>query len=119
MVVAEYESVKNELYYAFSKVGMRPVIYDEIESFSENNSYPFQPRKSDYPLSFFKRESNEYPVHTLNLIKSRVCINDDIMQEILFWKPKKCDIGDNSMFDYNKIKSGTNTQSARSNFQRS
>ena len=85
---------------------MKPVIYDEVEAFSNNNSYPFQPRKSNIPSVFYNRADDKNPIYTINLMKSRVCINDDIMSELLFWRPDKCEIEDNSRFDYQKIKLG-------------
>ena len=79
-------------------VQFRPVVYDELQIFSESNAnYPFQGRKSNIPSVVSRKEdNNNLEIINIYLQKNVVCYDKDIFSELFFWKSSKCDIDDTS-----------------------
>ena len=89
---------------AFEKISLSPVVYDEVEYFTDAYSYPFINRKNSMPLAssnpLVTTEGRVLTLHKLQLRKNVVCFDTNILQSLMFWQESKCDIIDTRQFDF-------------------
>ena len=108
LLIAKVTEIEEELQDAFANIMFKPVVYDEIEYFSNGNVYPFKRRKNsldavkNFPIEDV--EGKTFQIHNLQLKKNVVCYDSDIFSELFFWQEEKCDTDDTTGFDYQKIK---------------
>ena len=85
LIQKEYEAIDKAVETALSIIKITPVIYDEIEQFSNNNSYPFKERKISLP---------QHPGigFKIELQQTKICLDQDLWAEFIVWQDSKCDI---------------------------
>lgn len=119
MMMDWYSENYNYLVEALYHIRLRPVIYDEVEFFSNDNSYPFKPRKttlaalasvslapidSGSPMGDRSLIFNNAFTHAVQLKRNLVCLDNLPYSDLMFWADDKCDFQETSQYDFSKLK---------------
>jgi len=89
----QVEDIEKNVTFAFSKINLKPVVYDLSNKFDDgDNEWPFQRKKSNFPGTLINDINgdtlNEY---TISIQKSEVCLDNQVFSTLFFWDSKYAD----------------------------